>query len=61
MQAINFLSVYKFVTPQSFDAGEIRVVELEHRRQGDSAAGTTMSCITDVECTNWDKSGKAEL
>ena len=29
--------------------------------RGDSAAGTTMSCITDVECTNWDKSGKAEL
>ena len=34
MQATNFLLISKCVTPQSFDAGEIRVVELEHRRQG---------------------------
>ena len=27
----------------------------------DIPTGATMSCITDVECSNWDKSGKAEL
>ena len=33
MQATNFLLVDEFGTPLSFDAGEIRVVELEHNRQ----------------------------